>query len=365
MSNLIGSPYLKRALMIILLSVLNFFLIFSQNNASPFSAEGRCDVIHKPSILDIAYDIHDVTKIRLVIDPGEAPLKINGIQVLKHDTIINPIEPFTATLASKGKNGKNLNWNVIITLPLINRFHKDDILVINTDIGEIRIPATPGLWIKEELKKTKNQVLHLADENEVYIKEADRFRKHFVLFLILSVIFIGVSIWIILLYRRALTKNKVLSEAGNNTRDTYSDPNKTNKTVMNLFQDRFIALNMLCEEYYEKRDSDLLKTSMLKSVLRYIDTMKTKETLLELSNILNAVNNGIITHVKKQIPTLTEQELNFLTYIFSGFSPRTVCVLTNINLNQFYYRRTKIKEAIISSQTPDTEILIARLMKYK
>lgn len=316
--------------------------------------------------MGLGYNIQDVTELSLVIYPGETPLKIDSIRFLKHDTIISPIEPFTATLASKGKNGKDLNWRVNITFPLINKFKGDEIIAISTDKGVINVPGTYDQWRVDQIAKEKDKdIAVISIENEMNRKSADSFRKLFVLFLVLSTFLIGVSIWLIMLYRNALTKNKELIEAGNNTDHFYSDHDKTYKMVMNLFQDRFVALNTLCDEYYEKRDTDLLKSSILKSVLHYIDTMKTKEALSELTNILNAVNNDIITHVKEQIPILTDQEINFLIYVFSGFSPRTVCVLTNINLSQFYYRRTKIKEVIAASKAPDTEILIARLMKYK
>ena len=81
----------------------------------------------------------------------------------------------------------------------------------------------------------------------------------------------------------------------------------------------------------------------------------------ELENIVNSYLDNILSRVKEQLPDLSRKDLTFLTYLYAGFSPRAVCIFTDIKIKNFYNRRSRLKERILSSDAPDKEYFASKI----
>ena len=65
--------------------------------------------------------------------------------------------------------------------------------------------------------------------------------------------------------------------------------------------------------------------------------------------------------VRQQLPEMKTADLDFLIYLFAGFSPRAVCIFTDIKIKNFYNRRSRLKERILSSEAPDREWFVSKM----
>lgn len=78
--------------------------------------------------------------------------------------------------------------------------------------------------------------------------------------------------------------------------------------------------------------------------------------IVRLEESLNRYCDDIMVKVDAQLPTLSASDRTLLVYLFSGFSARTICVLSDEEIKTFYMRRYRLKNKILASEAPDKEL---------
>lgn len=141
-----------------------------------------------------------------------------------------------------------------------------------------------------------------------------------------------------------------------------TDRNKELETKVDaLYGSRLDTLNLLCNEYFEKNDSEKVKLTLYNEVEKHILSLRDSKSISELEKIVNTYLDDILIKVKQQLPTLSRNDMVFLTYLYAGFSPRAVCIFTDIKIKNFYNRRSRLKERILASDAPDREYFVSKM----
>ena len=152
-----------------------------------------------------------------------------------------------------------------------------------------------------------------------------------------------------------LTREKEVEKLTKELHDKSDEISLFSILAENLFKKQFVTLNKLCDEYFEKRDSDKTKKLLYLDFEKVIGEMKSKKQLEELKTILNNSRNGLVDNLMKDLPNLKDEDARFLIYLFAGFSPRTVCLLTGYTKTNFYTKRNRwrVRLASLDSQNKD------------
>lgn len=131
--------------------------------------------------------------------------------------------------------------------------------------------------------------------------------------------------------------------------------------VENLFRDRFATINMLCNEYFEKGDSERMKLMLYKEVEAEIRRFAHPDNLKRIEEMVNGCLEQIIMKLRCQLPGLKEEDVTFLTLLYAGFVPRAVCLFLEIKLKTFYTKRSRLRERILRSDAPDREWFVKKM----
>lgn len=168
-----------------------------------------------------------------------------------------------------------------------------------------------------------------------------------------------------LLSNRALSKE--LEDAQNSVAilnkkldEQITDSKVLNSVVKDLFTQHFNTLNMLCNEYMEKNDTNIkTKLSIYSSIKSEIDKMSAKSELMKLEEITNKCNFGVIDRLRAQMPELKESDVVFLMLIFAGLAPRAIALISDISYSNYYTKRRRLKAKIESSSAPDKKLFLS------
>lgn len=128
-----------------------------------------------------------------------------------------------------------------------------------------------------------------------------------------------------------------------------------------LFKEKWVILNTLCRQYFEFGNSDKSKKIILTSIEKELDELKNEEGLKVIESEVNKYMNGIMTMIRHECPMLKDKELSFLTMVYAGMSPRTVCVLQDIKYEQFYVRKSRLKSKILKSGAEHSNLFIEKM----
>lgn len=131
--------------------------------------------------------------------------------------------------------------------------------------------------------------------------------------------------------------------------------------ITSLLKEHFTTLNMLCDEYYEKGNSEKTRILIINQIDKEIRNISSNKNIYKIEELVNKCMNNIITKIRQQIPSIDDDDIRFLTLIYAGFSPRAICLFTNIKIKTVYTKKYRIKEKIVSSNAQDKDLFILNL----
>ncbi len=139
-----------------------------------------------------------------------------------------------------------------------------------------------------------------------------------------------------------------------------SDIMSKNVVMENLFRERWTTLNMLCNEYYEKGDSPVLREKIIGSIEKELKKIGSKKSIEQIEEAVNKYCDGILDDLKRECPNLTERDVTLATLIMAGFSVKAISYLLGIKTGNLYMIRRRLIERISNSNAPDKERFIER-----
>ena len=134
------------------------------------------------------------------------------------------------------------------------------------------------------------------------------------------------------------------------------DNRRLKVAVSDLMKKHFETINRLCGDYFEMADTPALKKVIYNKVETEINRLKETKNIKALEETINQYCDNVMVKIDEQLPDLSEKERLLIIYLYSGMSARTICVLTDIQLKNFYMRRQRLKSKILASDAPDKEL---------
>lgn len=294
-----------------------------------------------------------------------AELDINGALFYKEDPeaddTVNPLQllsPFHVHVGDSTDKHRIDHVYITHKFPFNAHFFEDDSIVIFTNKGNFTLYASED---KRAAVKYKPIIDSLNDElaETEHNLEKTRNRNYVIIGCILAIcLIIGLGVFLYFKrFKRLQTAqmDKLLALISENEMSN----RQLKAKITDLMRNNFNTINQLCYEYFEKADTNFLRKSIYTRVEQEIENLKSPDQLSRLEKTLNTCCDNIITKVSEQLPALTDVERTLLIYLYSGLSARTICILTDIQLKNFYMRRLRLKSKIMASDAPDKEWFVS------
>lgn len=344
-------------LMIFLLIFMSFPCVFATNIVT-YSVKESGDVESGKLILRFKSISNEDSLIHISFDImcADAPFTIYKAQWRNCDTIMSPLEPFSLIASNEEVEDKDTEWHILLEFPFSDRFDDSDVLILTTDRGEIRCHTLRSGQLKE-------QIDILTHEYEQNIDAARRStnRTLIILGIVVCLGLIAACTAYIIVRHRNRTRQRQLDELSLLIAERSETNRDLRSKVDALYASRLDILNMLCNEYFEKNDSEKVKLTLYNEVEKQILALRETRNINELQTIVNTYLDNILVRIKEQIPQLGRKDIVFLTYLYAGFSPRAVCIFTDIKIKNFYNRRSRLKDRILASDAPDKEYFVSKM----
>lgn len=295
-------------------------------------------------------------RISFVLKSANTPFTIYKTEWVNQGIVIAPVEPFSLIAQTKEVNGKSTEWHISIDFPFSDSFDENDVLILYTDKGIIRCPTSRAGALREIIN-----IMHDDYEKQLDRSKANSRKAWLISTIILSCVIIVSCIAFIIVRRRLIQKHKKIEELSLLLSERTGRNIELEAKVDALYGNRLNTLNMLCNEYFEKSGSEKLKLTLSSEVEKYILSLRDTKNIVELENIVNTYLNNILSRAKEQLPCLNRKDLVFLTYLYAGFSPRAICIFTDIKIKNYYNRRSRLKDRILASDAPDREYFVSKM----
>lgn len=295
-------------------------------------------------------------RISFELRSDNVPFAIYKAEWVNCGRAVSPLEPFSHIAQTDEVAGKSTEWRISLDFPFSDTFDENDVLVLTTDKGIVRCPTSREGKLKETIDVIRNDY-----ENRLDFSERSSRKAWAVLWITLASVAAAACPVIVAVRRRLVGKRKEIEELTVLISERTDRNHELEAKVDALYGSRLDTLNMLCNEYFEKSGSDKVKLTLYNEVEKHILALRDSKSIAELETIVNRFLDNILVRLREQVPCLRRTDLVFLTYLYAGFSPRAVCVFTDIKIKNFYNRRSRLKERILASGAPDREFFVSKM----
>lgn len=296
------------------------------------------------------------THISVDIFCANMPFTIYKAEWVNFDSVCAPLEPFSLIAATDEVTAVSTRWHISLDFPFTDMFDNYSKLVLTTDKGVIDCPTSVY-----GILNNKIDMLRTDYEQRIESSESSRRSAWLLLAAVVAVVVAAGLIVFVAVRRRLAVRRQRIEELSALIGERTAANRDLEDKVTNLYGSRLDTLNMLCNEYFEKRDSDRLKLSLYNEVEKHILALRDPRSLTELEALVNTYLDDILVRLRQQIPTISANDLKFLIYLYAGFSPRAVCVFTDIKIKNFYNRRSRLRDRIIASDAPDRLFFVSKM----
>lgn len=128
-----------------------------------------------------------------------------------------------------------------------------------------------------------------------------------------------------------------------------------------LFKEKWGTLNMLCDEYYERGESQKLREHIITNIEKELKKICTPQGLTQIEDAVNKYMEGIIAKLRYECSFLNAKDITFAMLIIAGFSVKAVCFMTGIKTGNFYVKKKRLLTRIACSDALNRDIFIDRL----
>lgn len=136
---------------------------------------------------------------------------------------------------------------------------------------------------------------------------------------------------------------------------------KKSAVIEHLFKEKWSALNILCNEYFELDDSENSRTALLSNIEKELKKIRTNKSIKEIEISVNTYMGNIMTLLREECTFLKEDDYVFISLVYAGLSVRAVCLFTGIKYKFFYVKRARLMQRIISSGVPHSLMFAEKL----
>lgn len=284
------------------------------------------------------------------------PFEIYKVELKVKGKIHQPLEPFSMSVTADDVAGKKVVWEIQHDFVKLTSFSNTDVLLVHTDKGIIEVSTSP----------IKGLINHMDNQKKAYEKQIEQKEKEnqliwkILLLVIIVVLLSATSVYwfmrIRLCQRRKEMEMMTMLIAERTERNE-----KLQSMVDNLYSERLNTLNMLCNEYFEKNESEKIKLTLFNEVEKHIMALRDKKNIEALEKGVNTYLDNILTKLREQLPNISPSDITFITYLYAGFSPRAICIFTDIKVKNFYNKRSRLKEKILASDAPDKVLFASKM----
>ena len=131
-----------------------------------------------------------------------------------------------------------------------------------------------------------------------------------------------------------------------------------------LYRDKWDLLNLLCKEFQEIKGDEREYKRRYNKILKHLDTLRSPGHRKDIEGAVDKYMDNLVSRLRVQCPGLREKEVEFLTLVYAGFTPKTIAFFFHIEGTYIYTLRDRIEKKLENSNAEDKMEFLKYLRRY-
>ena len=122
-----------------------------------------------------------------------------------------------------------------------------------------------------------------------------------------------------------------------------------------MLYDKYHKTNELCDTYFQDKVVKSKRNKLEKEIESLLRDFSNQEFLDEISNHIDWCLDGIYSSFIGDFSNLSDDSKRLFMFLTLGLSPRTICVIFDIETSNFYNRKSRLKKIVSESKAQRKE----------
>ncbi len=131
------------------------------------------------------------------------------------------------------------------------------------------------------------------------------------------------------------------------------------RKFQDIYAEHFEILNRLVAEYRNKKNRpEKVKLAFFADMEKEFQKLQSPIHIADLEKLLETYHGHIVTKLKEAIPDIKKADYIFLLHLFAGFAPKSICLICDITIGNFYNKKKRWKEKLAALDSPHKDEFI-------
>ena len=199
--------------------------------------------------------------------------------------------------------------------------------------------------------------LYLQKEKEFFLYK-ERVKQEQMLFvgIITLLSAVGIIVWLQQrLKMQTLRNDSLMAEASSFRSEIEASKGNVNRLeskLHGLLENRFTLIDSLCQTYYETQGTKTERKAIIDKVKSEIESVRT-DSFPQMEKAVNDCKDNLLVIVKEKYPDIKREDYQFLVYLASGLSTRTISLLLGETVDVIYKRKSRLKTRLKETMAPE------------
>ena len=122
-----------------------------------------------------------------------------------------------------------------------------------------------------------------------------------------------------------------------------------------ILGNRLETISDLVMDYYDNENTDLSKNNVYNKAIKEVKVIKSTQFQKDFRAETDRLNDYILTRLKKQIPSIKDDDLTWFAMLAVGLTPRAICFFLNMKASTLYSKRERMRTLIQNRKIQDKE----------
>lgn len=123
-----------------------------------------------------------------------------------------------------------------------------------------------------------------------------------------------------------------------------------------MYREQFAEIRNCLEQAIVLKDEGSARKRYLQRLENQLTFFSSQDWQAERESFINKQTNGVLSSLRQNIPNLKESDCQLLVFVILGFDATLICMIMGITASNYYTRKSRLKEKILSADTPDVAL---------
>ena len=123
-----------------------------------------------------------------------------------------------------------------------------------------------------------------------------------------------------------------------------------------MYREQFSEIRNCLERAIVLKDEKTAREQYIQRLEHQLAFFSSKDWQAERELFIDQRTGGIMTSLRRNVNRLKDDDYQFLVFLILGFDATLICMITGMSSSNHYTRKSRLKEKILSADTPDVSL---------